>query len=68
MIDYIIKKTKNEYEYYLLIFNNVDEIGESSKKAFTELYENINIKTNETFSNLIENEIYFYLDIFVERI
>ena len=66
-IDYILNKIENEFHYYLLILNNTDEIGESSKKKLINLYENINKKLNETLFNLIEDNIYFYFDLFYKE-
>ena len=63
-IDYILEKIENEFNYYLLIINNSDEIGENTKNKMINLYENINEKINETLFYLIENNIYFYLDLF----
>ena len=63
-IDYILKKIENEFNYYLLILNNTDEIGENSKNKLINLYENFNKKLNETLFYLIEDNIYFYLDLF----
>ena len=61
-LDYILKKIKDEYNYYLLILNKVDTIGISSKIAFINLYKKFNDALNETLSYFIE-DIYFYLDI-----
>ena len=63
-ISYTIKKIKDEYNYYFLILNNTDELGYSTKMAFLNLYENIKNKINETLYYLIEEDIFFYLDIF----
>ena len=48
----------------LLILNNTDEIGESSKNKLINLYENINKKINETLFSLIQDKINFYFDLF----
>ena len=61
-LDYILKKIKDEYNYYLLILNKTDAIGISSKIAFINLYKKFNDALNETLSYFIE-DIYFYLDI-----
>ena len=65
--DYIIKKAQNEFHYYLLILNNTDEMGDNSKNAFLNLYKKINKEVNETLINFIEDEIYYYLDIFYQK-
>ena len=66
-IDYILNKIENEFNYYLLILNNTDEIGESSKNKLINLYENINKKINETLFSLVQDKIYFYLDLFYKE-
>ena len=63
-LKYIEMKLIDEYYYYILILNNTEEIGESSKNAFLNLYKNINKKLNDTFCYLIKEDIYFYLNIF----
>ena len=63
-LDYIMNKINDEFEYYLLIINQTDEIGENSKKAFIDLYERIDEKINETIYYFIEEEVYSYLDNF----
>ena len=63
-IEYMTIKIKNEFDYYLLILNNTDELGYSSKNAFISLYQNLKKKLNETLFYLIEDDIYFYLNIF----
>ena len=65
--DYTTKKIQNEFDYYLLLLNNTDEMGDNSKFAFANLYKNINSKINETIMYLIEDEIYYYLDIFYKK-
>ena len=58
-IDYILEKIENEFNYYLLIINNSDEIGENTKNKLINLYENINKKINETLFYLIEKIFIF---------
>ena len=66
-IDYLLKKVLNEFDYYLLILKNTDEIGESSKDTFINLYKDFINKVNETLIYIINNEIYNYLDIFYQE-
>jgi len=66
-ISYISKKMLDEYKYYLLILNNTDEIGFTSKNAFINLYGNIKSKLNESLVYFIKEEIYFYLNIYFIR-
>jgi len=63
-LEYLTKKLIDEYNYYILILNSTEELGYSSKNAFINLYENINKKLNDTIFYLIEENIFFYLDIF----
>ena len=63
-LDYMIKKIKDEYSYYLLILETTDELGYSSKLALINLYEDIKVKLNETIFYLLEDDIYFYLNLF----
>ena len=63
-IEYMTIKIKNEFDYYLFILNNTDELGYSSKNAFINLYQNLKKKLNETLFYLIEDDIFFYLNIF----
>jgi len=65
-LDYILKKIKDEYNYYLLILNKTNTIGISSKIAFISLYKKFNDILNETFSYFIE-DIYFYFDLFFKE-
>ena len=66
-IDYILKKIEDEFNYYLLILNNTEEIRENSKNKLINFNENINKKINETLFYLVENNIYFYLDLFYKE-
>ena len=63
-LDYMTQKIKDEYNYYLLILDKTDELGNSSKSAITNLYEIIKSKLNETIFYLFQDDISFYLDLF----
>ena len=63
-LDYMLRKIQDEYNYYLLILNSTDELGYSSKLALINLYKNINKQLNETIFYLVEDDIYFYLQLF----
>ena len=63
-LKYLEMKLIDEYYYYILILNDTEEMGDSSKDAFLNLYKNINKKLNDTFFYLIKEDIYFYLNIF----
>ena len=62
--DYINKNIIDEFYYYTLILNNTEEMGYSSKRAFIDLYNNINRKLNDSFYYFINEDLYFYLHIF----
>ena len=63
-LDYMIKKIKDEYEYYLFLLNTTTELGLSSKNAIIDLYDKIKKKINETIFYLFQDDINFYLDLF----
>ena len=63
-IVYIINKTDEEFNYYLLILNSTEQLALSSKKALVNLYQYIKDKLNESLYYLIQDDIYFYLNIF----
>ena len=63
-IDYIANKTKKEFYYYLLLLEGTEQLGESSKKALINQYQYMKDKLNESFYYLIQDDIYFYLNIF----
>jgi len=63
-IEYMTIKVKDEFDYYLLLLNSTEELGFSSKNAFINLYQYMKTKLNETLFYLIEDDIYFYLNIF----
>ena len=62
--EYITIKIQDEYNYYLSILNTTNSLGYTSKRAFINLYSDIKEKINETLFYLINDDIYFYLDIF----
>ena len=62
--DYIYEKISDEYLYYLLLLNDTEELGNSSKKVFINLYNDIKTKLNESFKYNFMDEINFYLNSF----
>ena len=66
-IDYLTKKIISEYDYYEFLLSNIKEIGNNSKKAFINLYKNIQKKMNETIFYLFNDKIFFYLDLFTRK-
>ena len=63
-IEFLQNKILKEYYYYLLLLNNTKEIGITSKKALIDLYLKLKQKLNESLLYLIENDIYFYIDLY----
>jgi len=57
-------KLQYEFNYYLYLFNNTKEIGKSTKKAFINLYSDFKHNIKDDLNYLIEEEIYFYINIF----
>ena len=55
LIDYIIEKIKKEYNYYISLLNNTDDLGKTSKIAVINLYLDLYNNLNETINEFIEN-------------
>ena len=63
-IDHFLNKLNNDYDYYYLLFKKMDELGDNNKASIINLFSNIPKKLNESIYNLIEEEIFYYIDIF----
>ena len=63
-IEFLQNKILKEYYYYLLLLNNTKEIGITSKKSLINLYPKLKTKLNESLLYLIEDDIYFYIDLY----
>ena len=63
-IDYFTKKLSNDAEYYLFLLDSISELGNSSKTAIINLFSNIPHKLNESIYYLIEDDIFYYIDMF----
>ena len=63
-IDYFSNKINNDYEYYSLLLDQIDELGNSTKLSIINLFTQIPKKLNESIYYLIEEEIFYYIDIF----
>ena len=63
-INYFSNKLKNDFEYYKLLLNQIEELGLSSKSAIKNLFTKIPKKLNESIILIIEDEIFYYIDIF----
>ena len=63
-IEYSAMKLKNDYEYFSFLLDSVEELGNSSKTSIINLFSNVPKKLNESIYYLIENDIFYYVDIF----
>ena len=63
-IERLKSKLQYEFNYYLFLFNNTKEIGSSTKNAFINLYSDFKNNIKDDLNYLIEEEIYFYINIF----
>jgi hypothetical protein len=63
-IDYYMNKIRDDSEYFSFLLDSIEEIGNSSKSAIINLYSNIPKKLNETIYYIIEDDIFYYIDIF----
>ena len=63
-LEFIYEKIYDEYYYYILLLNETEELGNSTKNAFINLYNNIKKKLNESFTYNFMDEINFYLNSF----
>jgi len=62
--EYIYEKISDEYYYYLLLLNDSEKLGNSTKNAIVNLYNNIKKKLNESFNYKFIDEINYYLNSF----
>ena len=63
-INYLKMKLSFESYYYLFLLNNTKELGITSKNALINLYKNFKYKLNDTLFYLIEEDVFFYINIF----
>ena len=63
-IDYFLNKFGNDLQYYSLLLEKMEELGNSSKISIFNLFSKIPKKLNESIYYLIEDEIFYYIDIF----
>ena len=63
-IDFFSNKLKNDFEYYSLLLNQMEELGDSSKTSIINLFSKMPKQLNESIYVLIEEEIFYYIDIF----
>ena len=60
---YLLNKLTDEYNYYIMILNNTEEIGINSAESLSNLYDEVNKKINT-----INEYVLFYIDIFFKNI
>jgi len=63
-IEYSAMKLKSDYEYFSFLLDSVEELGNSSKTAIINLFSNVPKKLNESIYYLIEDDIFYSVDIF----
>ena len=63
-IEYFLDKLKNDFEYYSFLLNQMEELGNSSKISIINLFSNIPKKLNKSIYTFIEDDIFYYIDIF----
>ena len=66
-IDYLINKIKDEYYYYLMMLNDTKELGVGSINGLNNLYDDAKRKINQSISYIINEYVFFYLDIFYRK-
>jgi len=62
-IEFFISKVKSQYNYYLLLLNNTEELGYSSKMAIINLYSNLTKKINESLYYIIREDVLFNINL-----
>ena len=68
LTDYIIEKIKKEYNYYTLLLDKTDKLGNTSKKAIINLYLDFYNNLNEIINDFIENVFDLNLPLFYQDI
>ena len=63
-IECLKNKISYEYFYYIFLLNKTEEIGETTKNAFIYLHSNLKNKIEQTFNYIIEEDIFYYINIF----
>ena len=63
-IDYYSNKLNYDFEYYMFLLDQIEVLGNSSKQSIINLFSKVPKKLNESFYYIIEDEIFYYLDIF----
>ena len=64
---YIINKIKDEYDYYIKMLNNTEEIGKNSKESFLNLYDDVNKKLEQYIYYPINDYVLFFINIFYKN-
>lgn len=66
-INYFSNKLKEDFEYFSFLLNQMVKLGDSSKSSIIYLFSKIPKKLNESIYILMEDEIFYYIDIFFKE-
>ena len=64
---YIVEKVKNEFNYYLFLFNKTKEIGIGTENAFSNLYKKTLNKKINFYYEIVKEDVLFYINIFYRK-
>ena len=64
---YIINKIKDEYNYYIMILDDIEELGINSIESLSNLYDDVNKKINQSITYIINEYVLFYIDIVFKK-
>ena len=67
LLNYLISKIKDEYYYYTLLLDNVNELGKNTKESFLYLYDDIDKKLYYSIDYAINEYVLFFIDIFYKK-
>ena len=65
--EYLVNKIKCEFNYYILLLNKTKELGIGSITSFSNLYKNTIRQNFKRFSESLEDDIIFYINLFYKK-